>query len=263
LIPVRGFFRIFRLIGCLSAPAWICGCAGALFTSKPLPEMTSAALLQKINEHSGRLETFQGSGLFTMVSDQGSFRGGIRVITRSPDSLWLKLEGPLGIDLVTARMADGHFAFYSPWMTDSVLNSLDRKTFSRMLPIGLDSMDVLTGLLGLPRLNPGLLDSAGAVSMRKGHYVLNIGSSVSLWVEPRGPVISRWEKRDGEGKILWLYEAELFKSGHDVRLPKRIRFTESERRELILDYEDMKINQPLKRGWSDVRIPKGAKIQTL
>jgi hypothetical protein len=255
--------RAFMLGGCLAALMALWGCAGSLFTSRPLPEMTPDVLLEKIGENAGRLKTFEGRGTFTIASDEGAFRGEIRIVTRRPDSLWFKLEGPFGIDMLTARVTDGRFAFYSPWMKASTRDSLSPSEFRRMLPAGLDSLGVLTGLLGVPELNRNRLDSARSVSRGKGHYVLNLGSSESFWVEPRGPVISRWEKRDGEGKTVWLYEADLFRNSGEVRLPRRIRFTESEKRELVLYYEDMKINQPLKRGWSDVRLPKGAKTSTL
>ena len=259
----RRFLHILWLAGCFHALLLLCGCAGSMFHMKPLPEMTPETLLEKIGEHAGRLKTFQGKGVFTLASDAGAFRGEIRIVTRRPDSLWFKLEGPLGIDMVTARFAGGRFAFYSPWMKNVIRDSLSQMDFRRLLPAGLDSLDVLTGLLGMPELKAGDLDSARSVSRGKGHYVLNFGSSESLWVEPKGPVITRWEKRDGEGKTVWLYEADLFRNSGDVRLPKRIRFTESETREMVLYYEDIKINLPLKRGWSDVHLPKGAETKTL
>jgi hypothetical protein len=259
----RRFLRTLPPAVCFHALLLFCGCAASLFNSKPLPEMTPGTLLEQIGEHTGRLKTFQGRGIFTVASDAGAFRGEISIVTRRPDSLWFKLEGPLGIDLVTARFAGGRFAFYSPWIKNSFRDSLSQMDFRRLLPAGLDSLDVLTGLLGMPELKSGSLDSARSVSREKGHYVLNVGSSESIWVEPRGPVITRWEKRDGEGKTVWLYEADMFRNCGDVRLPKRIRFIESEAREMVLYYEDIRINKPLKRGWSDVRLPKGAEIRTL
>ena len=241
----------------------LCGCAGTLFRGKPLPDMTSKMLVKTVGEHAGRLRTFQGRGWFSVVSDGGTIRGEITLATRRPDSLWFKLEGPLGIDLITARFAGGRFAYFSPWMKSTMRDSLSLPDFQRLLPEGLDSLDVLNGFFGMPELKTGPDDSLRWVSREKGHYVLDVGSSESLWIEPRGPVVTRWEKRDGEGKTIWLYEADQFKNSGDVWVPRWIHFTESDTREMVLYYEEIKINQPLKKGWSDVRLPKGAEASTL
>jgi hypothetical protein len=81
----------------------LCGCAGTIFHAGPLPEISPDMLAKTVGEHAGRLRTFQGRGGFTVVSDEGILRGEITLATRRPDSLWFKLEGPLGIDLITAR----------------------------------------------------------------------------------------------------------------------------------------------------------------
>lgn len=260
---IRNFLQVSRRTCGVQALLLLCGCAGTLFRAKPLPDMTPGMLVKTVGEHAGRLRTFQGRGWFSVVSDEGTIRGEITLATRRPDSLWFKLEGPLGIDLITARFAGGRFAYFSPWMKAAMRDSLSPVDFQRLLPEGLDSLDVLTGFFGMPELKTGPADSLRWVSRDKGHYVLNVGSSESLWIEPRGPVITRWEKRDGEGKTVWLYEADLFKNGGDVWIPRRIHFSESDTREMVLYYEEIKINQPLKRGWSDVRLPKGAEATTL
>lgn len=236
----------------------LCGCAGTLFHAGPLPEISPEMLAKTVGEHAGRLRTFQGRGWFTVVSDEGVLRGEITLATRRPDSLWFKLEGPLGIDLITARLTSGRFAYFSPWMKNTMRDSLSRADFSRLLPAGLDSLDVLAGFFGMPELKPGPADTLQWVSRDGKHYVLNMGPSESLWIEPRGPVITRWEKRDDEGKTVWLYQADQFKNAGEVWIPRRIRFTESGSREMILYYEQIKVNQPLKRGWCDVRLPESA-----
>jgi hypothetical protein len=258
--------RILSALRCAGIPivlAMISGCAGSIFSRKLLPEIAPELLLRQVREHANRLQTFQGRGIFTVASDEGAFQGEIRVAAKKPDSLWIKLEGPLGIDLVTARFAGGRFSYYSPWMKNAVRDSLSCLDFRQILPLGLDSLDVMTGLFGMPVLQDGMADSLRSVSKGRKHYVLNFGTYESLWIEPKGPVITHWEKRDQVGKTVWLYEAKQFTTGDSVRIPRMVRFVESETREVILYYEEIRTNQPLKRGWCDVRIHKGAEASTL
>jgi len=201
--------------------------------------------------------------MFTAVSGEGAFRGSIQVAARPPDSIWIKIEGPLGIDLLTARMAGGQIAYYSPWMKNSAPDSADLPNFSGFLPAGLDSLTALTGLFGLPMPKNGMSDSLRSVSIERSRTLLRVGADESIWIESRGPVISRWEKRGSDGSLVWAYEAGQFKSSGGLRIPKKIRFVRNEDSEVVLYYEQIHANKPLKRGWCDVRIPKGAENRTL
>jgi hypothetical protein len=245
------------------------GCAGSLFNAKSLPPIAPEALLDLMKRHAERLETFQGRGQFTVYSDQGSFRGGIRVAAHPPDSIWIKLEGPLGIDLVTASIASGRLLYFSPWMkADTSDSSAGRPSFPGLFPTGLDSLTALSALFGLPVPTPDGPDSLRSLSSEKGRYVLRVGPDQSLWVETKGPVVSRWEKRGPSGDVAWTYEADQFQSSRGIRLPRRIRFSQeapgqAASGEVVLFYEYVQTNQPLKKGWCDVPIPKTVENRAL
>jgi hypothetical protein len=231
--------------------------------------MAPGDLLGLLRNHAGRLETFQGRGQFTVFSDQGSFRGEIRVAARPPDSIWIKLEGPLGIDLVTASVASGRLVYYSPWIkADTSDSSSSRPPFAGLFPSGLDSLTALSALFGLPLPAADVPDSLRSLTAEKGRYVLRFGPDQSLWVETRGPVVRRWEKRDSSGVVSWAYEADQFQSSRGVRLPRRIRFSQDAGEsavagEVVLYYEQIRTNEPLKKGWCDVRFPKTVESRAL
>ncbi|MBN2202365.1 hypothetical protein JW777_10455, partial [bacterium] len=84
----------------------------------------------------------------------------------------------------------------------------------------------------------------------------------------KGPVVRRWEKRNPSGDVAWAYEADQFHTSKGVRLPRRIRFSQEisgpgTAGEVVLYYELIQTNQPLKKGWCDVRLPKNAESRTL
>jgi hypothetical protein len=259
-LPTRIFTAACGTAGILL----LSGCAGALFNRPSAPPMAPAALLDLMRLHAERLETFQGRGQFTVVSAQGSFRGGIRITAHPPDSIWIKLEGPLGIDLVTASIASGRVVAYSPWMkADTSDSSGARRSFAGLFPAGLDSLTVMSALFGLPVPVTDGPDSLRSLSREKGRYVLRMGPDQSVWVEANGPVVHRWEKRRPSGDVAWAYEADQFHTSRGVRLPRRIRFTQDAddqgaSGEVVLYYELIQTNQPLKKGWCDVRFPKNA-----
>jgi hypothetical protein len=263
---VTGRSVLRRVAGpfCWTGILFLSGCAGSLFNAKSLPPIAPGTLLGLVQRHAERLETYQGRGQFTVYSDQGSFRGEIRVAARPPDSLWIKLEGPLGIDLVTASIASGRLVYYSPWMkADTSDSSAARPSFAGLFPAGLDSLTVMSALFGLPVPAAEGPDSLRSLTSEKGRYILRIGPDQSLWVETKGPVVTRWEKRGPSGDLSWKYEADQFQSSRGLRLPRRIRFSQDASGEVVLFYEQIQTNQPLKKGWCDVRFPKTVENQSL
>jgi hypothetical protein len=266
----NGFsIRVFAAACGTAGILLLSGCAGSLFNRPSAPPMAPAALLDLLRRHAERLETFQGRGQFTVVSDQGSFRGGIRIAAHPPDSIWIKLEGPLGIDLVTASIASGRVIAYSPWMkADTSDSSGARRSFAGLFPAGLDSLTVMSALFGLPVPAADGPDSLRSLTPEKDRYILRVGPDQSLWVETNGPVVRRWEKRHPSGDVAWAYEADQFHTSRGVRLPRRIRFSQDSAGqgasgEMVLYYELSQTNQPLKKGWCDVRLPKNAEGRAL
>jgi hypothetical protein len=234
------------------------GCAGFMASRKPLPDVSAADLLRRVGEYSHRIETIEGTGSFSMLSDMGGMRGQIKVVARPPDSLWLKLEGPMGVDLVTARFAGGRILYFSPWMPGAEADSSMKPALRAMLPAGLDSIDALLGLFGMPGLSAVRADSARSRSEDDRRYVLRFTDGETLWIDPEGPVVSRWEKRNANGELLWSYAADRYFTSGGVRIPRTIQFRAGEDREFQLYYDEIKTNHRLKKGWCDVRTPKGA-----
>jgi hypothetical protein len=259
--PIRSLALLPTVIVWLAAA--FTGCAGFMASKKPLPDVSAADLLRRVGEHSHRIETIEGVGSFSMLSGMGGMRGQIKVVARLPDSLWLRLEGPMGVDLVTARFAGGRIRYFSPWMPEAKADSSVKPALRAMLPAGLDSLDALLGLFGMPGLAKIQADSIRSLSKDDGRYVLRFSVGESLWIDPEGPVVSRWEKRNANGELVWSYAADRYFSSGGVRIPRTIQFRAGEDREFQLYYDEIKTNHRLKKGWCDVRTPKGADAASL
>jgi hypothetical protein len=78
-----------------------------------------------------------------------------------------------------------------------------------------------------------------------------------MLVRPDGPVISKWEKHDDGGKVIWSWEASRFQKKSGVRLPLVVRLrTYEPNQQLTIFYESIKTNRKLKPGWSHIRMPE-------
>ena len=194
----------------------------------------------------------------TVVSPMGSFRGAMRVSARIPDSLWVKVEGPLGIDMMTARFVGDRVLLYSPLENVVYEGSVQGMRERNVLPLDMGSSDLVLGIVGLLVPEGSALDSGAFLSADKKTYRLHLGNGDDIWVEPKGPVVTRWEITDVDGETLWVWEGKDFWKRSGVRLPRMVRITETNPKQRVtFFFEVMKTNRPLENGWCRVHIPEG------
>ena len=79
-----------------------------------------------------------------------------------------------------------------------------------------------------------------------------------VWVDPQGPVVTRWEKKDQNGDLFLLWEGRDFKKRSGIRVPFMIRMMNNQPKQRVtLFFQSVKANRPLKNGWCEVKIPEG------
>jgi hypothetical protein len=168
------------------------------------------------------------------------------------------MEGPFGVDVATACIGSNEMLLYSPWDHLAYQGSIQNNWIFEFIPGDIDSSQYVLGMMGLliPRLPAQ--DSLKTYYQKRNRYVLDYGKSGSLWVEAKGPVVTRWEKSDDNGKMCWLWEANRFKRKGKVYVPQQVKWTSYESMQRIsLFYEKVKTNRKLKNGWCDISIPEG------
>ncbi len=234
-------------------------CGSPFRSREPLLISSPFVLFEGIESHASRLQTFQGRGRLSVNSAQGAFQGSIKISVKMPDSLWMKVEGPLGVDIATGRFAADHVVLYSPWENTVYEGTFQSMRDHALLPVDMGFSNMALSILGL--LIPDYWtvdDSSLSVSSDSRKYIVDLGYGEYIWVEPRGPVISRWEKKDNGGETLWVWEAKEFRKRKGIRLPQIIRMTTYQPRQRVtLVYESIKTNRPMRDGWCRMKIPEG------
>ena len=250
--------RIFSVSLLLFLLLFLSGCAGLIGSRKPLSEISPVHLLQQIKDHMSRLDTFQGHAVITILSKEGTFKGTLRVIMKNPDSLWFKIEGPLGIDMATGSFGDGYVQYYSPWEKANYVGTLQRFRESGLLPVEMGDTDLIKGILGFFIPTEELLDSSATVDIQNRSYVLSLGDGETVWIDSRGPVVSRWEKKDFDNEMIWEWECKEFAKKKGIRFPVIIQMTNYQpKQRLTIYYETVKANRSLKNDWCKIKIPEG------
>jgi hypothetical protein len=241
----------------------LAGCAGFLPSPEAPLENDPYALFREVREHAARLKTFEGRAEWAASSEDGSFRGSSRVALKTPDSLWLKVEGPFGIDVAFMSFTPGRILFYSPMLKSAFSGEPGNSRLAGLMPFGADFSDSAIRAAGLLVPDDTLLANLTSFTPEKKEYILGFDTGERVWIQRKGPVVSRWEKRDSSGAVVWLWEAERFQSRGKIRLPLLIRLDASKGRSLTVFYETMKTNSDLRKGWCDVPIPENVETKPL
>ena len=165
--PARGCtLWITVIIGVISA------CAGPFRSRKPLPHISPNVLVHSVEDHAAQLKTFQGRADISIASAEGAFRGSMRISVKMPDSLWMKIEGPLGIDAVTGSFTGDHAVLYSPWEKTVYKGSFQQMREYGLLPLDMGFSDMVLSILGL--MIPLSVDSDSLFILSSDHkkYVI-------------------------------------------------------------------------------------------
>jgi hypothetical protein len=188
----------------------------------------------------------------------GSFRGAIRISVKTPDSLWMKVEGPLGVDIAVGIINQGRAMMYSPWENVVYQGSVYRIDLFQSLSFPTGPAGLVYGMMGLPILEESILDSISSYSFNDEYYILSVNQTDSIWIRPRGPVIARWKKMDENGNEVWRWEAKSFFRKKGTCMPAIVQMTALEPLQRIsFFYESIKTNRDLKEKWNHVPIPEG------
>ncbi len=258
--------RIFRIFFMVFFPAVLIinGCAALFSGGASLdPAASPDAVLQRVQANREKLASFSGEALMTVASPEGSYRATLTLRAVRPDSIWFKVEGPLGLDFASGCLSGDSGRVFVPLQNTLYLGSTQRLRDLDLLPLDLDNSTLLLGLVGLI---PAGEDISGRyqLSLDKKRYRLESESDGYFWVDPRFRAVTRWEKEDTAGNKLWTWDVSEFNRIKSIYLPRMVRVTLYDaRQQLTLFYDSMRPNAALKKDWFSLKIPGGTTIVRL
>lgn len=230
----------------------------APFRRGPLPPQPAEVLIGRIFDQAEKLVVFEGWGELTLATPEQSFRGSVQLKFRQPDSLWVKVEGPLGIDVLHAVFHGDSTFLYYPRDHVAYRGGVSAVLDDR-LPVELESTETILRYTGL--FVPGPAASGDTVNQEEGRYHLRRAGGRRLIIDHRGPVVTHCVQWNPDGTPLWTWEGIRFRRTGPVRLPALIRLADyRQRQRMNLFYERIRVNRKLPAGWCELSIPKGVEI---
>lgn len=257
------FLRRFYLFGFF----FVTYCSASLFlncasTSKipNLSNFTPEDLQLRVARNLHNLHSFEGKARVIIELPGKSYNGFSNIFMKLPDSVYVKTEAILGIDIGGLFLDQRFFAAYAP--RDNILyygeaESLDLRDF---LEIEIDTDELFEVFTGLNQI---VVNDTSKLIFAGGKFVVTTQleqQSLIYEVDPEKYIVTKSQLVDAEGKTILLKEYRRLRTNKGVVLPQIIKLTRPQARERItVYYTNQKINQKIAAEKFKIKPAKNAK----
>ena len=257
------FLRRFYLFGFF----FVTYCSASLFlncasTSKipNLSNFTPEDLQLRVARNLHNLHSFEGKARVIIELPGKSYNGFSNIFMKLPDSVYVKTEAILGIDIGGLFLDQRFFAAYAP--RDNILyygeaESLDLRDF---LKIEIDTDELFEVFTGLNQI---VVNDTSKLIFAGGKFVITTQleqQSLIYEVDPEKYIVTKSQLIDAEGKTILLKEYRRLRKTKGLVLPQIIKLTRPQARERItVYYTNQKINKKIAAEKFKIKPAKNAK----
>jgi outer membrane lipoprotein-sorting protein len=233
--------------------------------SKPTEEveiLSSERLINKLEVNRRRIKNFEGNGTLTVKSSQFDGSASFRVVLQKPDSAYLSIMGPFGIELAQAIVTKNNFIFYDALQNTAYEGKPDDEVLQSIFKINLGFNEMMDAFVGSVNLTENLYKNPDEYEVVYDKYVLtyidNEHEKISKYkVDVRELGITDYEITSLSGKPILEGQYSKFQLIEMVAVPNHIVVqNKNDNQQITIDYKNVEINQD--NIYIDFKIPGDA-----
>lgn len=171
-------FSLLVLLTILSIPVIHNGC----IPSKPYDDveiLPSERLIKRLEANRRRIRNFEGTGTLQIQSPGFNNSASFRIAVQRPDSIYLTVLGPFGIELAQASVTNHDFIFYDALNNTAYTGKSGNDILQTIFKINLSFNDLMDAFVGSVNLTDKLLELPDEYRVDYDKYVLTYIDSVS------------------------------------------------------------------------------------
>jgi outer membrane lipoprotein-sorting protein len=224
------------------------------------PDETRLHILRDVLKRNyDRLKTLKGRAKMIVETPESAYSATSNITIKKPDSLCIKIEAALGIDVGWLLVDRRSFVLYTPRENRWYAGSTDSLKRNNLIAFEMTFERLLRAMAGMELVQ----DIERAVIRRDDSKIVVMGLNGEYfhkyWLDPYKGVITRAEVRDRKNRLIMLQEFERFVELAGVRIPRTIRMQRpSEKESMTLFYTRLKINGRLSKKDFALKIPESA-----
>jgi len=148
--------------------------------SKPTEDveiLPSERLINKLEANRRKITNFEGTGTLEINSSQLDNSANFRIIMLKPDSIYLTIYGPFGIELAQALVTNENYIFYDALENTAFEGEVTDDILKEIFKINLSFSDLLDAFVGSVNLTENLYKQPDSYSVEGEKYVLTYSDS--------------------------------------------------------------------------------------
>jgi len=143
--------------------------------SKPLNEveiLPSERLINKLEANRRKINNFEGVGILSIESEQYDNSANFRVVMQKPDSIYLTILGPFGIELAQALVTKDNYIFYDALENRAYTGEVNEDILRDIFKINLSFSDLMDAFVGSVNLTSNLYKQPDEYVVEYDKYIL-------------------------------------------------------------------------------------------
>ena len=254
---------IFLFVVLLNIVIILPGCV----PSKPTDDveiLPSERLISKLEANRRRIQSFEGSGTIHIETNNFKNNASFNVILMKPDSIYLTIMGPFGIELAQALVTNKNFVFYDALRNTAYKGDMDEDVLKDIFKIDLPFSDLVNAFIGSVNLTQRLYKQPTAYKVEYDKYVITYVDSLTdvstqYKVDIRELGITNYEITDKNGDVSLEGKYSQFGLLENVAVPYHIEVMNKKENQLVtIDYKSMRANK--QNIFIDFKVPHDATV---
>lgn len=236
-------------------------CTASSTSNNSNPGITFQEIKAKVNNNSMKLTSLDAEGEISIDSPNLSNTGSITASINKPDSIFIKLEGPFGIDLANLLITRNDFVYYNVQDNRVIKGPSNQKNLGLIMRVKLEFDDILNSFSGRFSFNDENYNDINVTSEEDNYIVtLSLGNEIrKYWVDKDNFYVTRLKTMDSNGGTIIEIIYEDFYEKDDIYFPKKISINRpKEKQNIWLTYYKEKFNN--NKLTYKIKIPKSAKL---
>jgi len=227
------------------------------FTSR---EFSVEELKKELSNNSRLLKTLIGNGVILFETKEYFEKANAEIYIKFPDSIMVKLEGPLGLDLAYIFFSERELKYYNIRENLKYIGKYDSDKLKNLMGTKLKFVEILELLGGI--FNPNIISSneMTEVLARKEEYIIisEIDEGMEeYFIDKKIWNVKKYIKLNKNKEIVLEKKFNNFKRFIDFFVPRVIRYTIPDER-ITLIYTSIKINERIDSSKFKIKIPESA-----
>ncbi len=235
--------------------------------SRPTEEveiLPAERLVAKLEVNRRSIRSFEGTGTLFVRTPQMDNKASFQITLIKPDSIYLAIMGPFGIQLAEALVTKDNFIFYDALHNTAYEGELTEDVLKNIFKIDLPFSDIIDAFVGSVNLTKHLYNPPTKYAVNYNKYVLTYvdsvtNSSTQYMIDIRSLGITNFKTTDASGKVILDGKYSDFDYLQNVSIPYSIDVQDKRQDEdVTIKYKTMKANEP--DTYISFSVPKDATI---